>query len=61
MQKRVQLLSSGIEECQMLKLKIEHQSECGAGDAQVDNINQSLVNSYSEGIQKVYLRVLRCQ
>jgi hypothetical protein len=45
----------------MLKLKIEHQSECGAGDAQVDNINQSLVNSYSEGIQKVYLRVLRCQ
>uniref|UniRef100_A0A2N9EIX7 Knl1 C-terminal RWD domain-containing protein n=1 Tax=Fagus sylvatica TaxID=28930 RepID=A0A2N9EIX7_FAGSY len=51
-QKRVQLLSCGIEECQMLKLKIEHQSECGAGDAQVDNINQSLVNSYSEGIQK---------
>jgi hypothetical protein len=57
MQKRVQRLSSGIQECQVLKLKIEHLSECGAGDAQIDNnLHQtSVVNC--EGMHEVYVWV----
>lgn len=60
MQKRVLLLSSGIQESQMLESKIEHLSEYGSGNAQIEHINQSIVDS--EGTHKflktqVYLGV----
>lgn len=57
MQKRVQRLNSGIQECQVLKLKIEHLSKYGAGDAQIDNsLHQtSVVNC--EGMHEVYVWV----
>ncbi|XP_075643203.1 uncharacterized protein LOC142614554 isoform X1 [Castanea sativa] len=48
--KRVLLLSSGIQESQMLESKIEHLSEYGSGNAQIEHINQSKVDS--EGTHK---------
>ncbi|KAK4594211.1 hypothetical protein RGQ29_018050 [Quercus rubra] len=48
--KRVLLLSSGIQESQMLESKIEHLSEYGSGNAQIEHINQSIVDS--EGTHK---------
>ncbi|XP_050279878.1 uncharacterized protein LOC126720976 isoform X2 [Quercus robur] len=48
--KRVLLLSSGIQESQMLESKIEHLSEYSSGNAQIEHINQSIVDS--EGTHK---------
>ncbi|KAL0008746.1 hypothetical protein SO802_010248 [Lithocarpus litseifolius] len=48
--KRVLLLSSGIQESQMLESKIEHLSEYGSGNAQIEHMNQSIVDS--EGTHK---------
>ncbi|KAF5482656.1 hypothetical protein F2P56_003208 [Juglans regia] len=47
------LLSFGIQECQMLKLKIEHISECGAGDAQIHKCLHQSSSIDSESIHEV--------